>query len=228
MKHILNHSNGALDMNVGEFRSSVSKTSWFDVSPIVMLRGGILGSLQLTFYNRFVRFLEQNREQMTQSFNPIQDLEYDTDSKTKFDAKTNQFIFAVKDDCDLLYKLANQGYFEQSSHRIAQKQSSLIHAQSFQPINVLLASIATSFGIASILTPIDILAVQLKYQKSSFNPAPESMKKSLNLSKVYNSIRAKEGLGLLFTMSFSSTFVRYMFVLTSFNSIINRSATRAR
>ena len=88
MKHILNHSNGALDMNAAEFRSSASKTSWIDLSPIVMLRGGVLGTLQLTFYNRFVRFLEQNREQMTQSFNPIQDQDYDTDSKSKFDAKT--------------------------------------------------------------------------------------------------------------------------------------------
>lgn len=45
MKHILNHSNGALDMNVAEFRSAVSKNSLFDVSPILMLRGGILGTL---------------------------------------------------------------------------------------------------------------------------------------------------------------------------------------
>ena len=215
-------------MNAAEFGSSVSKSSWFDLNSVTALRGGVLGTLQLTFYNRFVRFLEQNREQMTQSFNPIQDQDYNTDSKSKFDAKTKEFIFAVDDDCDLLQRLANKGYFEQSSHRIAQKQSSTIHAESFQPINILLASIATSFGIASILTPLDILAVQLKYQKSPFNSAPESLKQSLTFSKVYSAIRAKEGLGLLFTMSFTSTFVRYMFVLTSFNSIINRSTTRAR
>lgn len=46
-------------------------SSYLDLSPISIVRGGTLGLITLTIYDRILNFLEENRENMTQKFNPV-------------------------------------------------------------------------------------------------------------------------------------------------------------
>ena len=66
-KHILNHSNGSLGMDRNQFNKIGAKglNSYIDLAPISILRGGSLGFITLTLYDRILNFLEENRENMT-------------------------------------------------------------------------------------------------------------------------------------------------------------------
>lgn len=85
-----------------------------------------------------------------------------------------------------------------------------------------MGAFVTSLAITLALTPIDIVAFRHKFVKSDLNTSlPQSLKQSQTLMKTMNDVMNKEGKGLLFGMTFTSTFVRYFFILTAQNIYIN-------
>ena len=62
-KSVLNHAEDSLALSRKEFKSN-ARTSLIETHPLIWLRGGILGVISLTFYDQFVNFLEENRENL--------------------------------------------------------------------------------------------------------------------------------------------------------------------
>lgn len=109
--NLLSHINGTLLMKRKEFKAESSKFgSYIEKSPLVWLRGGILGMLSLTMNDRIVNWMEVNREEITKRRKSV-DL-VNAEENFSRDSKINDFVYSVHDKSHILYKLAHLGYFD--------------------------------------------------------------------------------------------------------------------
>ena len=134
----------------------------------------------------------------------------------------DDFIYSVHDKSQLLYRLAYLGYFEIDEKKRQHENSKI--GKTFENINVLIGSAITSLSIAICLTPLDIVTMRHKFIKSELNTSlSKQLKDSQSLKKTIQDIFFKhEGKGLLIGMTFTSTFLRYMFILIVQNMYINK------
>mmetsp|Transcript_8221 Transcript_8221/g.13760 ORF Transcript_8221/g.13760 Transcript_8221/m.13760 type:complete len:96 (+) Transcript_8221:1058-1345(+) len=84
---------------------------------------------------------------------------------------------------------------------------------------LMIASTATSLLIALIVTPLDMVAWQLKSRQMGFSDSP--LKKSLSPKAILGDIRQVNGLGLLLTTAVMANFVRNFFILASSSLVFN-------
>ena len=71
----------------------------------MIYRGGLLGVITQTFNQRVLDFLEENREQLTQSTEHLHE------------EKIKKIMFSVDDDAHVLRKLATTGYFSRDEFK---------------------------------------------------------------------------------------------------------------
>lgn len=65
-KNILAHSSGGLELDKTKFKQSAKKFGqWIETNPLLWLRGGLLGLLSLTFNNKLLNFLQENKDSLT-------------------------------------------------------------------------------------------------------------------------------------------------------------------
>ena len=174
--------------------------------------------MSLTFQERVLEWMEINREEVTKKRKSI-DL---VDEKQDFsrDSKINDFVYSVHDKSHILYKLAHLGYFDvENSGKFSNKNESV---KTYQYINILIASISTSFALAFIMCPLDLVIFRHKFAKSSLNVGvPKSLRDSQSIRRTVQDLVNKQGRGLMFSATFLSTFIRYLFILTSQSIYIN-------
>lgn len=110
-------------------------------SPVSLLvRGGLLGTLQLGLFKELVSFLDRpNLERQAGLYN----------NKSQ-NQLAREFIESVQDNNELLYRLSASGYFDQK-----------LDLSNRQDVNtyksILTASGLTSLAITLLITPIDII-----------------------------------------------------------------------
>ena len=75
------------------------------MSPIMIYRGGLLGVITQTFNQRALDFLEENREQLTQSTEHLHE------------EKIKKIMFSVDDGAHVLQKLAMTEYFSRAEFK---------------------------------------------------------------------------------------------------------------
>ena len=193
------------------------------------MRGGLIGCFTLTMNERVVDWMERNREELTRKKRASELLDQDYQGKMVESGGENKdrekrmddFVYSVHDKSQLLYRLAYLGYFEIDEKQRLKESSSI--GRTFENINVLIGSIVTSFALSLCLTPLDIVCLRHKFVKSELNQSmPKQLRESQTLTKTVKDIFMKqEGKGLLIGMTFSSTFIRYLFILIVQNMYIN-------
>ncbi len=124
-------------------KSSNQKFS-YKPSLAMLARGGTLGFCHLSVMHTVLNFLEQ----------PLDPFGTRTQN---VDAKTNTFIFKEQEQTNgdkVLNKLLKVGYFDQGRDPISFESG---QKGKYQFINILIASLASSFMIAVCVTPIDMI-----------------------------------------------------------------------
>lgn len=79
------------------------------------------------------------------------------------DSKISEFVFSVKDNCHVLYKMDYLGFFKQETMNT---QNNKRGYYKHSGINILISSIATSFAIATVMSPVDLLCYSLRNGQS--------------------------------------------------------------
>ena len=170
----------------------------------------------MTLNDRILLWMEANREEITKRRKSV-DLVNSAEDFSR-DSKINDFIYSVHDKSHILYKLAHLGYFD------VEHKSSNKDVKTFQYINILIATISTSFALAIVMSPLDLVIFRHKFVKSALNTTmPKSLRDSQSLRRTVQDLVNKPGRGMMFAATFLSTFIRYLFVLSSQNIYINYS-----
>ena len=132
--------------------------------------------LSLTLNDRILLWMEANREEITKRRKSV-DLVNSAEDFSR-DSKINDFIYSVHDKSHILYKLAHLGYFD------VERKSSNKDVKTFQYINILIATISTSFVLAIVMSPLDLVIFRHKFVKSALNTTmPKSLRDSQSLRR---------------------------------------------
>ena len=132
--------------------------------------------MSLTFQERILNWMEANREEITKKRKSV-DL-VNTAQDFSRDSKINDFVYSIHDKSHVLYKLAHMGYFD-VEHKASNKD-----VKTYQYINILIASISTSFALAFIMSPLDLVIFRHKFVKSALNTGmPKSLRDSYTIKR---------------------------------------------
>jgi len=113
VRHLTNHASDSISLDKHTFlkKAKSSSSYWFQKNPLIWLRGGVLGALTLTFYERVLTFLHFKREELTSPSKGFGDLELSKPYTSALDNSVHEFVHSVKDNSDILFKLEYLGYF---------------------------------------------------------------------------------------------------------------------
>lgn len=117
------------------------------------------------------------------------------------------------DDADVLVRLKNEGYFSEDKVVKNKDSGKSSRAQVYSGVNILIASACSSALISLFITPLDLV-----YYHQHCSP-----NKSMSTTQAVTELAAKPGRALMVSMCGVSTFIRYLFVLSAFNLVLNHS-----
>ena len=195
-RSVLNHCEGAMTVDRKKFKS-MSKRVFFENDPVVWMRGGVFGLIQLTFYDQYVR-----------KFSDDYGLAVKADSgkqMTKF----------IGDEGDFVSHLHSIGYFSRSPLEMETKKT----VNSF---SILSGSVTTAFILSLVMSPLDYLCLRrkaadiAKKSKSAYNlPSFEILSQTPSTKMLFMELRSFSVLAIFF-----STFVKHFLSLTAIHALM--------
>ncbi|TNV72267.1 hypothetical protein FGO68_gene2915 [Halteria grandinella] len=185
--------------------SNESAMAFIFKSPLsLIVRGGMLGTLQLGLFKELVSFLDRpNIERQANSL-----------SQKSQNQLAREFIESVQDNNELLNRLSATGYFDQK-----QDLSNRQNINTYK--SILVASGLTSLAIAFLITPIDIITFNQLQTRIYGAGTSNSVLRGITFMQVFRDLKSAKGLHFITGYTMASTLLRTFFVTTTMYCINN-------